>query len=132
MRYFPSESDWDQNRIKELHVEPWMVNLLRCNPGYNSWGPGEDYMPSPSKNGGWGSSLEYKDWQEFGPWEPDELNELVNFYFELNNDGCGQPGYVSLILWFLHPRKGASRGVIVRKIEQSELSSIKKFLKVAR
>lgn len=52
---------------------------------------------------------------------------------------CGGNGYVytapsaqvSLTLWFLHPRKGCSRGVEVDLIEQAELPAVFRFLREA-
>ena len=41
------------------------------------------------------------------------------------------PAYVSLVYWLLHPRKGASRGVHVKHIEQEDLPEVFKFLKQA-
>lgn len=38
---------------------------------------------------------------------------------------------VGLVLWLLHPRKGASRGVEVKEIQESELPEIFAFLKEA-
>lgn len=36
--------------------------------------------------------------------------------------------HVSLVLWWLHPRKGCSRGIEVERIEQADLPAIKTFL----
>lgn len=40
--------------------------------------------------------------------------------------------HVSLTLWLLHPRKGASRGVEIERIERSELEQVFAFLRQAR
>lgn len=39
--------------------------------------------------------------------------------------------HVSLTLWLLHPRKGASRGVEIKRIQQSELPEVFAFLRTA-
>lgn len=39
---------------------------------------------------------------------------------------------VALQLWYLHPRKGCSRGVYIENIERDDLSSIFEYLKEAR
>jgi hypothetical protein len=39
--------------------------------------------------------------------------------------------HVSLTLWWLHPRKGCSRGIEIQRIEQSDLPSIREFLTTA-
>jgi hypothetical protein len=53
MCYYPeSEDGW--NDIKQLEASDWMVEMLKKNPSYCSWGNFEDYMVG---NGdGWGSS----------------------------------------------------------------------------
>jgi hypothetical protein len=39
--------------------------------------------------------------------------------------------HVNLVLWYLHPRKGASRGVEIKNIQQTDLPKIFKFLRDA-
>lgn len=39
--------------------------------------------------------------------------------------------YVSLTLWWLHPRKGCSRGIEVTRVEQGDLPAVQKFLREA-
>ena len=39
--------------------------------------------------------------------------------------------HVSLILWWLHPRKGCSRGIEVTRIERRDLPTVQAFLKAA-
>lgn len=43
MRYPPND-EYDQDELKALNAEDWMIKVLDVNPGYNSWGPYEDYM----------------------------------------------------------------------------------------
>lgn len=72
-----------------------MVRCIKMNPSYVCWGPYEDYM---GYNGtAWSSPLFYGSWRSFGPWELDEFNEIVNFYFEIerssvNCESCGNSG----------------------------------------
>jgi hypothetical protein len=190
-----------------------------------------------SKDGeGWDSAQFFNTWRDFGPWQLDDLNEVVNFYFSVKRESeecfyCKGTGYskeakkiaddwygfenpknrwcdkitqdesdalweegrlgfhfkerpiaedvnswslvglghdeinrsicvkkrverlnleltcqncegrgilyiepeahVSLTLWVLHPRKGCSRGIEVKRVEKSEINEIIKFLKKA-
>ncbi|MFZ2306801.1 MAG: hypothetical protein WAW73_20195 [Rhodoferax sp.] len=226
MKYFDAEE------AAKLNAKPWQVALLDANPSYLGWGPHEDYMCGDK--GGWDSRQIVATWEEFGPWNLDDLNECVNFYFEVNRasedckhcdgngyhqdaqiivntfyrhqcapgqtpwndkitedeadaliaagrakagetaatinaaqhgggflshdainrgiliqarakrllgvDGycphCNGEGYVhtapdatvALILWWLHPRKGCSRGIEISSIQQSELPAVRDFL----
>lgn len=225
---------YDEDDAKELNAEQWQLDLLKLNPHYCSWGPHEDYMWNEKE--GWDSRIIKRTWAEFGPWELDDLNECVNFYFSVRReskdcevcggngyhakaqevvngfyshmnprgerwcdnitqdeldalieqgrvkagtsleavnaenrpgargmghdainrsiltrtrlerlglpvlcDCCGGNGYVhtepaahvSLTLWWLHPRKGCSRGIEVERVEQSDLPAIYAFLAAA-
>lgn len=226
MRYY------DEEDTKELNAEQWQLDLLKLNPGYCGWGPHEDYMWK--EGDGWNSRVISPTWPEFGPWNLDDLNECVNFYFEVSRESkdcetCGGDGYhpdarsvvntfyrhqcgpgqvewndkitedeaealvkagrapagstaesinaqnrpgargmghdainrhilietrlarlglpmrcqecgghgyvytapaahVSLVLWWLHPRKGCSRGIMVELVEQADLPAIFAFL----
>jgi hypothetical protein len=87
MRYY------DLEETKELNAEEWQLECLKKNPGYCSWGNYEDYMTD--KNSQWGSPIELESVSEL--WELDELNELVNFYFEVKRanipcEHCDQTG----------------------------------------
>lgn len=232
MRNYPTEQ-YEQEELENLNAEQWMVELLKLNPDYCSWGPHEDYMCSTG--GGWSDAAIHKSWEEFGPWKLDDLNEVVNFYFEIvrENDRCeecdgvgynaetkklydswyGKPTYrdgwinkltddevkllwennrlfnykqcptaeefnsdrknsilldsiscfmcvkaraerlgvyglcekcsgkgyvytapkatVNLILWFIHPRKGCSRGVEVQNLSQEDVTQALNFLQRA-
>lgn len=51
-------------------------------------------------------------------------------------DGHGQTftepaAHLSLILWWLHPRKGCSRGIEITRIEKSDLPAVRQFLAAA-
>ena len=84
----------NEEELDELNAEDWMMSLLDLNPDYVYWGNFEDYMSN--KGSGWNSALEYDNWSEmFGL---DELNECVNFYFEVHRESkaclkCDESGY---------------------------------------
>lgn len=77
MRYYPEKDD--QQELELLHADSWQIELLKKNPSYLGWGNYEDYMWK--KGSGWDCAVELKSWSEH--WKLDELNELVNFYFEV-------------------------------------------------
>lgn len=79
MRYYPGKNDYDE--VESMQPEDWMLDLLKMNPEYCSWGPGDDYMAGE----GWSSSLEFNNWNEF-EFELDSFNEVVNFYFEVDKE----------------------------------------------
>ena len=72
---------YDKDEIEELNAEPWMIELLNQNPDYVFWGPHEDYMATKNDSG-WNAPIFYGNWGEFNL-RLDDLNECVNFYFEL-------------------------------------------------
>jgi hypothetical protein len=233
MRSYPSE-DIDAEELARLNAEGWMLDLLKLNPHYVYWGPYEDYMCGDGQ--GWNSRILVNSWAE-NPFVLDELNEVANFYFEVERDsvecpacgGCGHnpetkrieeafydfdgilgrwsdkitqdefealkeagrirdlhsveqvnaansrgarnsfaqhdainrwilvrtraerlgvygkcescdghgvqytedAAHVNLILWVLHPRKGCSRGIEVKNIQEMDLQSIFEFLRGA-
>jgi hypothetical protein len=78
MRTYPK--DEDKKELEVLNAEQWQIDLLKMNPEYVYWGCYEDYM---SKEGsGWDSRVITDTWKNH-EWELDELNECVNFYFEI-------------------------------------------------
>ena len=90
--------NYDEKEVKELNAEQWQIDLLKLNPGYVYWGPHEDYMYNDGK--GWDGRVIHETWKDFGPWELNELNECVNFYFSVNRRSeeckiCGGNGYHS-------------------------------------
>lgn len=95
MRSFP-KCENELKELESLNAEQWQIDMLALNPHYVYWGPHEDYM---SKEGnGWDARVIKESWSEFGPWELDDLNELVNFYFSVNRDDkececCAGSGY---------------------------------------
>lgn len=83
MRSTPDMNDkWDKKDLEKLNAEEWMLDLLKLNPSYVFWGPYEDYMCD--EKGGWAAPLFNEGWDEHI--ELDELNEIVNFYFEVERD----------------------------------------------
>lgn len=95
MRNVP-DGEYDAEELESLNAEPWMVELLSANPDYSSWGQHEDYMATRGE--GWDSRVLAEGWEGFGPWKLDDLNEVVNFYFEIQRDSkecdvCGGDGY---------------------------------------
>jgi len=96
MRNCPDMNDEDDvKELKNLNAEDWMIECLKMNPEYTSWGNGEDYMCT--KEGGWSGALEFETIED-GLFELDELNELVNFYFSVNRknekcETCDSSGY---------------------------------------
>lgn len=79
MRHYPNCDD-DMKEVARLEAPLWMVEQLKFNPEYVSWGPHEDYMWK--EGSGWDSAVLLEAWDKM--WELDELNEVVNFYFQIN------------------------------------------------
>lgn len=87
---------YDEDEVKELNAEQWQIDLLKLNPEYVHWGPHEDYMWNDSS--GWDKPITHESWCSFGPWQLDDYNECVNFYFSVNRESkecesCGGNGY---------------------------------------
>ncbi len=91
MRSYDPNDKYDVEELEKLNAEPWMVECLSLNLSYTSWGPGEDDMPTERV-------IFNSTWEDFGPWNLDELNECVNFYFKLERasrecEPCDKSGY---------------------------------------
>tara|TARA_B100001778_G_scaffold330827_1_gene334010 strand:- start:31137 stop:32027 length:891 start_codon:yes stop_codon:yes gene_type:complete len=85
MRYYPNKDcPWDYEEVNRMQPEDWMLDLLKLNPSYCSWGPHEDYMWN-DKEHSWASRLLYDSWDDFNI-ALDDLNEVVNFYFEIGRE----------------------------------------------
>lgn len=99
--------------------------------GYIGWIPGWDYM---NGKGNYDSNIHFKTWKEFYElWKDNdtEFNSIVNYYFsESVRDENDTVLEVSLNMWLLHPRKGASRSVKVEFVKELELEQVKEFLKI--
>lgn len=94
MRTYPKD-DYDFETLEALNVEDWQKDALKMNPEYPFWGPSEDYMAG--KDVGWRTPVFFDNWEDFGPWELDDYNECVNFYFFIHRDNhdceaCGGTG----------------------------------------
>jgi hypothetical protein len=100
MRNYPTDK-YDLKELARLNAPQWTVDQLKLNPAYNCWGPHEDYMMN--KDGGWGAPVLNVGWEHkpgipSGPPGLDDLNEVVNFYFEVERESkecvaCDQGGY---------------------------------------
>ena len=87
-RSYPNLKDeYDLEEVKTLKAKDWQLALLKRNPSYTCWGNYEDYMSN--KDAGWASAHELETFKEH--FELDELNELVNFYFEVYRKGHSYP-----------------------------------------
>jgi len=80
MRSYEETDKYDAEEALKIGALPWQLEILKLNPSYTCWGPHEDYMIN---NGQWSQPIIRATWKEFGPWELDELNECVNFYFSV-------------------------------------------------
>jgi hypothetical protein len=69
----------DADDIKRLKPKPWMIELLKCNPSYNGWGPHQDAMCGDD-------ATDFDSWEDFiseyGDADED-YNVCINFYFEV-------------------------------------------------
>ena len=96
MRYYPDD-DYGRKEVEELGAKPWMLKALRLNPSYMGWGPHEDYMiQEEGSDHGWASNHVIESWDLLGI-EPDNLNVVANFYFEIGRESkpcktCGGSG----------------------------------------
>lgn len=80
MRKLNLEDKYDLEELKDLNAKQWQIDCLFKNPDYVWWGNYEDYMCKDSSKG-WESSIELENVDELI--KLDELNEIVNFYFEI-------------------------------------------------
>lgn len=87
MRKLNLEDEYDLEELKSLNAKQWQIDCLSKNPDYVWWGNYEDYMLKDSSNR-WESPIELDSVDELI--KLNELNEVVNFYFEItrNNHGC--------------------------------------------
>lgn len=95
MRSFDETDDGDKEEAGRLGAKPWMLAMLKANPGYVFWGPHEDYMRK--EGDGWNSRVIVESWPKF-EFQLNELNECVNFYFHVGRASekcttCGGNGY---------------------------------------
>jgi len=111
----------------EKPAEQWQLDCISMNPSYTSWGNGCDYMYSENM---WSAPVTVASIED-GLWELDEYNECVHFYFEISRPTDAVKPQLALQLWIIHPRKGASRGVYIKNIQQSELPTVFEWLNKA-
>ncbi len=121
-------------------IEPWMWNVLNLNPDYTGWGVergSTGYLREkhdPDGHFTMDSSRVYRTWSEFidscmfgdfiGNFEPDEFNEIVHFYFGLEQATETSPLQCFLMLWVLHPRCGASVAIKIEQVDACDLDAI--------
>lgn len=102
MRFFDPEDKYDVEKLSRLNAKPWQLALLKYNPEYVFWGPHEDYMWK-KENAGWEKPILYDSWKKMEI-KLDELNEVVNFYFEIDRESkecetCNHTGYHPDAMW---------------------------------
>lgn len=134
MKCYP-EDEGDRKELAEMMVEPWMAECLKLNPEYVHWSVGDDYMKGVGED--WDSGKKYKNWKDFGPWELDELNELVHFAFELyreskNCETCAATGYHPDAQWVEKSwYRHASPFVLLTPHEEFVNSRLKEVLRLS-
>lgn len=90
MKQFDPQDQDDIAHLKALEAKPWQISLLKLNPDYVHWAPGDDAMEKMDNIVG--------SWKEFGPLKLDDWNEVVHFYFSIYREShrcptcCGR-GY---------------------------------------
>jgi hypothetical protein len=114
MNTYP-DSDSQRAELKRLAAEPWMVELLKLNPAYTGWAPGDDCMLAADQHG-WTGGLSYPLWALFDV-VLDDLNECIHFHFEIMRaekrcptcDGCGYNPETRVIYedFYGHERSGS-------------------------
>lgn len=140
--------EWRERYQRDMDPEPWQAELLDLNPSYPHWMPGMDMMSSQA----WGAWTMEKWGPELAA--VDSHFECVNFHFSLHRNSmvcldccddatlvgackrCNGRGYVftesrpyvSLTLWMIYPRKGASAGCLIRRIERDDLPAVMAWL----
>lgn len=92
------------------------------------------------------TAAEVNDWSASGGLRHDSINRWICVEQRLKRFGipkkcpdCDGHGYVftepdahlSLVLWWLHPRKGCSRGIEIKRLSQENFESAKAFLRKA-
>lgn len=90
---------------------------------------------------------EVNTWSQTDTWGHDAINQHICVQARAKARGiwhicesCQETGFVfvepearlSLVYWLCHPRKGASRGVEIARIDRSDLPEVKAFLQEAR
>jgi hypothetical protein len=79
----------DIDDYKNLNAEPWMLECLKYNPSYVSWGNNEDSMWKDDQS--WQSRVTIPAVSNLNDfWELNAYNECVHFYFliERKNEEC--------------------------------------------
>lgn len=84
---------FDAKDAVRLNALPWHIEVVKQNPEYPFWGPGDDYMGKILPDGDpattWASGSEVQSWGDFASkWYLDDYNECVNYYFNLMRESC--------------------------------------------
>lgn len=96
MKSYNPQDEYDRKEAQRLAAPPWMLEVLKMNPAFCSWGPGEDCMKG-DEGDGWDSAMVVPTWPELDL-GLDHLNEVVNFHFAVERatepcSPCGGTGY---------------------------------------
>lgn len=83
MKTYDESDEFDQKCLAKLNPDPWMLDMLKLNPSYPFWGPGDDYMGG--KDQGWASPMRIATWAEHDM-TLNDYNEVVHFYFQIQRD----------------------------------------------
>lgn len=86
MRRYNSSDQACVNETERLRAASWMLDCLLMNPTYPFWGLGDDCMKG-DKSSGWDSGVKCPRWKDL-VLTLDDLNEVVNFRFEVTRDSC--------------------------------------------
>jgi hypothetical protein len=132
--------NFDAEDAVKREAPDWMVAACNTNPSYTGWRPGDDYMRGRARPGeytSWSHELAVDAWPDL-ELTPNYLNLVVNFAFEVVGGSCPYseepptPPRLTFRAWLLHPRKGASRGVTVARIEEDEVDQVLAWLRECR
>lgn len=96
---------------------------------YIGWSPSGDYLGAPA-TGAYEENGKHKTWKDFqAEWGEEDVdcNLVADFYFDVSDD----KKTLSLNIWMLHPRKGASKAVTVESVTEADIPAIKRYLKLS-
>lgn len=83
-KYNPNDID-DNATALEQDIPAWMLEAVQTNPDYVWWGNFEDHMMG---GGQWSSPIEDDASVQLPLLGTNDLNEIVNFYFEAERPSC--------------------------------------------
>lgn len=138
----PASEAWN-DKVTQDEVQA-LVDANRLHDLTHHWTPGEGWKRNDPANVP--TAEEVNAWQRGRSLGHDCINRMILIEARLARLGlpkncptCGGNGYVhtapaahvSLTLWWLHPRKGCSRGLEVNNIERADLPAVFAFLRSA-